>query len=79
MDCGYYYNIAICDFDPAEDNYEEFCNMESTREAAHEAAPYICQRGSTRRLPGRQNQRTTHCRESIATLQLLRLNPTLGY
>jgi len=35
MDCGYYYNIAICDFDPAEDNYEEFCNMESTREALH--------------------------------------------
>merc|ERR1712203_1284317 len=27
MDCGYYYNIAICDFDPAEDNYEDFCNL----------------------------------------------------
>ena len=27
MDCGHYYNIAICDFDRAEDNYEEFCNM----------------------------------------------------
>ena len=38
MDCGYYYNIAICDFDPAEDNYEEFCNMESTREAAQISA-----------------------------------------
>ena len=35
MDCGHYYNIAICDFDRAEDNYEEFCNMESTREALH--------------------------------------------
>ena len=35
MDCGYYYNIAICDFHAAEDNYEEFCNMESTREALH--------------------------------------------
>ena len=47
--------------------------------SAREAAPYICQGGSSRRLPGRQHQRTTHCRESIATLQLLRLNPTLGY
>ena len=56
MDCGYYYNIAICDFDPAEDNYEEFCNVESTREAAHEAAPYICQRGSNIYLPDRQHQ-----------------------
>ena len=28
---GYYYNIAICDFDPAEDNYEDFCNLASTR------------------------------------------------
>merc|ERR1739840_67139 len=35
MDCGYYYNIAICDFDPAEDNYEDFCNLPSTREALH--------------------------------------------
>merc|ERR1712223_1316594 len=35
MDCGYYYNIAICDFDPAEDNYEDFCNLASTREALH--------------------------------------------
>ena len=24
-----------CDFDPAEDNYEDFCNMESTRQALH--------------------------------------------
>ena len=31
MDCGYYYNIALCDFDPAEDNYEEFLNWESSR------------------------------------------------
>ena len=35
MDCGFYYNIAIGDVDPAEDSYEEFCNMESTREALH--------------------------------------------
>jgi hypothetical protein len=28
MDCGHYYNIAIGDFDRAEDNYEEFGNME---------------------------------------------------
>merc|ERR1712123_486973 len=32
---GYYYNIALCDFDPAEDNYEEFLNMESSRQALH--------------------------------------------
>ena len=31
MGCPYYYNIAICDFDPAEDNYEDFCNLASTR------------------------------------------------
>ena len=31
MGCQYYYNIEICDFDPAEDNYEDFCNWESTR------------------------------------------------
>ena len=24
-----------CDFDPAEDNYEDFCNLESTRQALH--------------------------------------------
>jgi len=35
MGCPYYYNIAICDFDPAEDNYEDFCNLASTREALH--------------------------------------------
>merc|ERR1712004_689490 len=29
------YNIAICDFDPAEDNYEDFCDLASTREALH--------------------------------------------
>ena len=32
---GYYYNIAICDFDPAEDNYEDFCNLASTRSKKH--------------------------------------------
>jgi len=35
MDCGYYYNIAFCDFDPAEDNYVDFLNMESSRQALH--------------------------------------------
>jgi len=35
MGCPYYYNIAICNFDPAEDNYEDFCNWPSTREALH--------------------------------------------
>merc|ERR1712013_459303 len=35
MDCGYYYNIALCDFGPAEDNYEEFLNWESSRKALH--------------------------------------------
>ena len=33
MGCDYYYNIELCDFDPAEDNYEDFCNWESTRQA----------------------------------------------
>ena len=35
MGCDYYYNIQLCDFDPAEDNYEDFCNWESTRQALH--------------------------------------------
>jgi len=35
MDCGYYYNIALCDFDPVEDNYEDFLNLQSTRKAIH--------------------------------------------
>jgi len=35
MDCGYYYNIALCDFDPAENNYEDFLNMDSSRQALH--------------------------------------------
>jgi len=35
MGCDYYYNIALCDFDPKEDNYEDFCNLESTRQAIH--------------------------------------------
>jgi len=35
MDCGYYYNIALCDFDPAESNYEDFLNLESSRTALH--------------------------------------------
>jgi len=35
MGCPYYYNIAICEFDPTEDNYEDFCNLDSTRQALH--------------------------------------------
>ena len=31
MGCPYYYNIALCEFDPAEDNYEIFLNWESSR------------------------------------------------
>ena len=31
MDCDYYYNIQQCDLDPTEDNYEDFCNLASTR------------------------------------------------
>merc|ERR1719187_33879 len=34
-DCGYAYNFAQCDADPVEDNYEEFCNWPSTRNALH--------------------------------------------
>ena len=32
MACPYYYNIAQCEFDPAEDNYAEFLNLESSRQ-----------------------------------------------
>jgi len=35
MGCEYYYNIAECPYIPSEDNYEDFCNLESTREAIH--------------------------------------------
>jgi len=35
MGCPYYYNIAICDLDPVEDNYEDFLNWESSRRALH--------------------------------------------
>jgi len=35
MGCDYYYNIAECPYIPSEDNYEDFCNLESTREAIH--------------------------------------------
>ena len=35
MGCDYYYNIQQCDLDPTEDNYEDFCNLESTRQALH--------------------------------------------
>merc|ERR1719516_580428 len=35
MGCDYYYNIAECPYLPVEDNYEDFCNLESTREAIH--------------------------------------------
>merc|ERR1719431_2406693 len=30
------YNIALCDFNPAEDNYEEFLNWKSSRQARHD-------------------------------------------
>jgi len=33
--CPYYYNIQLCELDPVEDNYEEFCNWDSTRQALH--------------------------------------------
>jgi len=35
MNCNYYYNIAECPNIPSENNYEDFCNLESTREAIH--------------------------------------------
>jgi len=35
MDCLYPYNIAICDYDPALYNYEDFLNWESSRKALH--------------------------------------------
>jgi len=35
MEYSYYYEISQADYDPAEDNYEIFCNAESTREAIH--------------------------------------------
>ena len=31
MGCDYYYNIQQCETDPTEDNYEDFCNLETTR------------------------------------------------
>ena len=31
MGCSYPYNIALCNSDPVEDNYEEFLNWESSR------------------------------------------------
>jgi hypothetical protein len=31
MEYSYYYEISQADYDPAEDNYEIFCNAESTR------------------------------------------------
>jgi len=33
--CGYAYNFAQCHTDPTEDNYEDFCNWPSTRNALH--------------------------------------------
>jgi len=35
MGCDYYYNIQQCETDPTEDNYEDFCNLETTRQALH--------------------------------------------
>jgi len=31
MEYSYYYEISQADYDPAEDNYEIFCNAEKTR------------------------------------------------
>jgi len=35
MDYSYYYEITQSDYDPAEDDYEDFCNLQSTRQALH--------------------------------------------
>jgi hypothetical protein len=35
MEYSYYYEISQADYDPAEDNYEIFCNLESTRSFFH--------------------------------------------
>jgi len=35
MEYSYYYEITQADYDPSEDDYEIFCNLESTREALH--------------------------------------------
>jgi len=35
MGCSYYLNLPICDADPAENNYEDFLNWESSRLALH--------------------------------------------
>ena len=32
MGCGYIYNLPLCEGDPAEDNYEDFLNWESSRQ-----------------------------------------------
>ena len=31
MGCSYAYNTAICDYDPSEDNYEDFLNWDLSR------------------------------------------------
>ena len=31
MDYSYYYEITQSDYDPSEDDYEDFCNLQSTR------------------------------------------------
>ena len=31
MEYSYYYEITQADYDPSEDDYEIFCNLESTR------------------------------------------------
>jgi len=35
MEYSYYYEISQADYDPSEDDYETFCNLDSTREAIH--------------------------------------------
>ena len=31
MEYSYYYEISQADYDPSEDDYETFCNLDSTR------------------------------------------------
>jgi len=35
MDYSYYYEITQSDYDPTEDDYETFCNLQTTRTALH--------------------------------------------
>jgi hypothetical protein len=35
MGCPYYYDIRQCEFDPEEDNYAIYVQLEETRKAIH--------------------------------------------